>query len=75
MTVIYNFPDSRNAYLPTTANHSVIHASIYLTEVVNAALTDKFLPDPKKRKAMLETVAKELADKFSSSSHMRATLM
>ena len=69
MTMIYNFPDSRNACLPTTANHAVIHTSIYLVEIVNAALTDNFLPDPRKRKAMLMTAAKELADKFSSLSH------
>ena len=73
MTMIYNFPDSRNACLPTSADHSVIHASLYLTEVVNAALTDKFLSGSQRKEQMLAEVAKELGDKLSSLSHCVGT--
>ena len=54
MTMIYNFQDSCNACLSTTVNHSVIHASLYLSEIVNTALTDKFLSDPPKKNKCLK---------------------
>ena len=73
MTMIYNFPDSRNACLPTSADHSVIHASLYLAEVVNAALTDKSLSNSQTKELVLEEVAKELGNKLSSLSHRAGT--
>ena len=73
MAMIYNFPDSCNACLPTSANQSVIHASLYLAEIINAALRDKFLSDSQRKEQMLEAVAKELGDKLSSLSHRAGT--
>ena len=69
MNMIYNFQDTPLTCL-ATSSHAVIHASLYLTEIVNAALTDKSLTDPEEptpsKLNKLANVAKDIASKFST---------
>merc|ERR1711949_75041 len=69
MSMIYNLEDTPLTCL-ATSSHAVIHASLYLTEIVNAGLTDKSLTDPEEptpsKLNKLANVAKDIASKFST---------
>ena len=69
MNMIYNLENTPLTCL-ATSSHAVIHASLYLTEIVNAALTDKSLTDPEEptpsKLNKLANVAKDIASKFST---------
>lgn len=68
MKMIYNF-QTQPQCLPTSS-HTVMHALLYLAEVVNAFLTDKALHDPleniENKKAYLSDNVKYVAALFST---------
>ena len=68
MKIVYGFQMAPQV-LPTSS-HTIIHASLYLAEVVNAYLTDEDLNDPSKtiesKKAFLRDNAKDVAALFST---------
>ena len=69
MEVIYNM-----TYKPCLATHPhseyhVIFATLYITEMVNAALTDKSLADAGKGRESLKRNGREVADIISSFGH------
>ena len=55
--------------LATESDDHVVFAMLYITEMANAALTDKSLTDPERGRESLERVGKEVADIITSFGH------
>ena len=72
LTIVYKFPMAP-ACLPTS-EYVMLHASLYLTEIINAYLIDETLSDPlettENKKAYLRGNAKFVAALLSTMQHM-----
>lgn len=67
MEAIYNM--TYKPCLATHSEHHVIFATLYITEIVNAALTDKSLADPERGRESLKRIGREVSDIISSFGH------